>query len=150
MTQTIDPGHLYDQQEWSHQTFGPGFRPGVFRHLEKEVKEAEKKPDDITEWADLLILTFDGALRAGHTPASIIATYHAKRRENENRQWPDLRTLSPDEAIEHVRDEGPREADAPTSFDALLKDAYLAGHTDAQVDQDPESGFKAWREELAR
>lgn len=101
--QIIHPAALFDQQLWSLETFGPGFRTGVFRHLEKEVKEAEKKPDDITEWADLLILTFDGAMRAGHAPEDIIRAYHLKIFENMEREWPDWRGLPTDQPIEHIR-----------------------------------------------
>lgn len=103
MTQTIDTSALISQAEWSHDTFGPGFRSGVFRHLEKELKETEDKPHDVTEWADILILTFDGAMRAGHHPAEIIGAYHGKMLENQLRQWPDWRGLPTDVAIEHVR-----------------------------------------------
>lgn len=99
----LHPAALYDQALWSAETFGPGFRTGVFRHIEKEVKEAEAKPDDVSEWADLLILTFDGAMRAGHQPEDILRAYHTKMVENQRRQWPDWRGLPTDQPIEHVR-----------------------------------------------
>lgn len=101
--QTIEPRHLFHQHLWSLDTFGPGFRTGVFRHIEKEVKEAEAQPEDISEWADLLILTLDGAMRAGHLPENIIAAYHAKIAANQERTWPDWRGLPTDAPIEHVR-----------------------------------------------
>lgn len=100
---TIHPWDLFAQHLWSVDTFGPGFRTGVFRHIEKEVKEAEASPDDITEWADLLILTFDGAMRAGHDPEDIIDAYHDKNRVNQGRRWPDWRLFGVDEPIEHTR-----------------------------------------------
>lgn len=99
----IHPAALYDQAHWSAETFGPGFRAGVFRHLEKEIKEAESKPHDVTEWADILILALDGAMRAGHSPRDIIVAYHDKIGENKQREWPDWRGLPTDQAIEHVR-----------------------------------------------
>jgi hypothetical protein len=100
---TLHPAALFDQRTWSAETFGPGFRTGVFRHIEKEVKEAEAHPEDITEWADLLILTFDGAMRAGHHPEDILRAYHVKMVENQERQWPDWRGVPTDQPIEHVR-----------------------------------------------
>lgn len=99
----IYPRALQGQRIWSEDTFGPGFRTGVFRHLEKEIKEAEAKPDDISEWADLLILTLDGAMRAGHSPIEIIHAYYDKQIENLHREWPDWREFPTDQPIEHVR-----------------------------------------------
>lgn len=104
MIRYIDENALWHQYDWSEKTFGPGFRSGVFRHLEKELVETEQDPDEVTEWADLLILTFDGAMRSGHHPEEIIQAYHDKVEENRLREWPDWRHASPDEPIEHVRD----------------------------------------------
>lgn len=103
MTQRIGTSDLISQAEWSLETFGPGFRTGVFRHIEEEVKEAEAHPEDVTEWADLLILTFDGAMRAGHEPADILRAYHLKMLKNYDRTWPDWRGLPSDQPINHDR-----------------------------------------------
>lgn len=103
MTQTIDTSALHSQAEWSRDTFGPGFRSGVFRHIEEELKEAEADPGDVSEWNDLMILVFDGAMRAGHSPAEIIAGYHTKMLRNKARIWPDWRGLPTDQPINHVR-----------------------------------------------
>jgi hypothetical protein len=103
MALNIDAGDLANQAVWSHNTFGPGFRSGVFRHLEKELIETEANPDDCSEWVDIIILALDGAMRAGHTPADIIRGYHLKMLANREREWPDWRQFSADEAIEHVR-----------------------------------------------
>ena len=100
---TIHPAALLDQRAWSLNTFGPGFRTGVFRHIEKEVRETEANPDDVTEWADLIILAFDGAMRAGHRPVDIINAYHSKCAANQEREWPDWRGLPTDQPIEHIR-----------------------------------------------
>jgi hypothetical protein len=62
----------------------------------------------MSEWADIIILAFDGALRAGHTPEHIIAGILSKQRKNEARRWPDWRTATPGKAVEHIR-----EGDAP-------------------------------------
>ena len=104
----IDVTHLDRQQAWSAETFGPaevrGHR-GALDHIRKELVEIEAEPGDVTEWADLIILAFDGAWRSGHSPADTIAAIKAKQERNEGRQWPDWRTADPDKAIEHVREE---------------------------------------------
>lgn len=96
--------HLTRQREWSAHTFGPGLRTkGVCEHIRKELAEIEAAPSDISEWVDVIILGFDGALRTGADPETIVAAWRAKQARNEARQWPDWRTRSQDEAIEHVR-----------------------------------------------
>ena len=102
----IDVAHLDRQQAWSAEMFGPaevrGHR-GVLDHIRKELVEIEAEPGDVTEWADLIILAFDGAWRSGHSPADTIAAIKAKQERNEARTWPDWRTADPNKAIEHVR-----------------------------------------------
>lgn len=102
----IDAAHLAHQREWSEDTFGPGKRTlGVIDHIRKELDEIAAEPDDIEEWVDVIILAFDGAWRAGWEPQQIIDAIKAKQAKNERRSWPDWRTASADEAIEHVRGE---------------------------------------------
>lgn len=104
----IDAAHLAHQRQFSQETFGPGARTaGVCDHLRKEVNEAEENPDDVFEWADIVILGFDGALRAGHEPQEILDAIVTKQARNEARTWPDWRTADPNKAIEHVRDGEP-------------------------------------------
>ena len=102
----IDVAHLDRQQAWSAETFGPaevrGHR-GVLDHIRKELVEIEAEPGDVTEWADLIILAFNGAWRSGHSPADTIAAIKAKQERNEARTWPDWRTADPNKAIEHIR-----------------------------------------------
>lgn len=96
--------HLTRQREWSGRTFGPGPRTqGVVAHIRKELDEVLADPTDLTEWIDVAILALDGAWRAGATPDQIIATLVAKQTRNEGRRWPDWRTASEDQPIEHVR-----------------------------------------------
>lgn len=101
MWQAID-----SQMQWSADTFGPGPRTNhVLDHLSKEVEEARAKPADLEEWIDIMILAADGAWRgAGATAQEIIDAYKAKLYKNFQRKWPDWR-LSPDKAIEHIRDD---------------------------------------------
>jgi|ERR1039458_4162063 hypothetical protein len=100
----IDAAHLERQRTWSRETFGPGTRLlGVIDHIRKELKEIEDNPKDVSEWADVLILAFDGAWRAGWEPQEIIDAVIAKQTKNEGRTWPDWRTAPTDKAIEHDR-----------------------------------------------
>ena len=102
----IDVAHLDRQRVWSAGTFGPaevrGHR-GILDHIRKELAEIEAEPGDVTEWADLVLLAFDGAWRSGHAPADTVAAIKAKQARNEARTWPDWRTADPNKAIEHVR-----------------------------------------------
>ncbi|SDD42063.1 dATP/dGTP pyrophosphohydrolase domain-containing protein [Auraticoccus monumenti] len=103
-TDSIDETHLSRQRAWSETTFGPGARTrGVVDHIRKELREIEAAPDDLGEWVDVVILALDGAWRSGASPKQIIAAIRAKQARNESRTWPDWRTMSPDQAIEHVR-----------------------------------------------
>lgn len=100
----IDAYHLARQRRWSRETFGPGPRTkGVIDHIRKELSEIEAAPNDLGEWVDVVILALDGAWRAGHEPQQIIDAIKAKQARNEARVWPDWRTMSADQAIEHVR-----------------------------------------------
>lgn len=102
----IDADHLARQRAFSHKTFGPGARTGgVVDHIRKELAEIEASPDELSEWADVIILAFDGAWRAGWEPQEIIDAIKAKQARNEARTWPDWRTMPNDRAIEHVRND---------------------------------------------
>lgn len=104
MTNVIDANHLDHQREWSLATFGPGSRTkGIIDHIRKELIEIEKDPGDLFEWVDVLILAFDGAYRAGWEPQEVIDAIKAKQLKNEEREWPDWRSVSTDHAIEHIR-----------------------------------------------
>lgn len=101
---TLDEAHLERQRAFSLATFGPGPRTaGVLDHLRKELVEVEADPDDASEWADLVILACDGALRRGIAPRDLLDAILAKQERNEGRTWPDWRTAPVDRAIEHVR-----------------------------------------------
>jgi len=100
----IDAKWIDDKFAWSLKTFGPGERlQGVTKHIEKELEEVRKDPKDPDEWADLIILAMDGASRQGIDGARLINAIRAKQLRNERRTWPDWRTRSEDEPIEHDR-----------------------------------------------
>ena len=97
--------HLKRQHKFSIEVFGPGQRTkGVCNHILKELKEIEADPTDVSEWIDVVILALDGAQRAGWSPEQIVEALVAKQTKNESRAWPDWRTRSEDEAIEHIRE----------------------------------------------
>lgn len=100
----IDAAYLAHQRAWSLATFGPGPRTdGVLDHITKEVEEVRAAPDDLSEWADLVILALDGAQRTGADPQTILDAIAAKQALNEQRTWPDWRTAPTGRAIEHDR-----------------------------------------------
>jgi hypothetical protein len=96
--------HIHRARAFSEKTFGPGQRTqGVVAHIKKELEEILADPDDLEEWVDVIILAIDGAWRAGYSPEQICATIEAKQFENEDRKWPDWRTVPDDAPIEHDR-----------------------------------------------
>lgn len=100
----IDAAHFERQREWSAHTFGPGPRvKGVTAHIRKELDEVEADPTDVSEWVDVMILAADGALRSGAEPQALLDAWKAKQERNESRTWPDWRTFTADQPIEHVR-----------------------------------------------
>lgn len=101
----LDLNHYIGQQKyWSQTTFGPGQRTkGVLEHIRKELKEIEAAPTDLNEWIDVVILALDGAWRAGYNPDEICEALKAKAAKNHSREWPDWRTMSQDQAIEHKK-----------------------------------------------
>lgn len=97
------------QIEWSRETFGPAKRTkGVIEHIRKELREIEAEPDDLSEWVDVIILAMDGFWRHGGTPEALMPALLAKQEKNMARAWPDWRTMSEDDAIEHDRSADPR------------------------------------------
>jgi hypothetical protein len=94
--------HLYRQKMFSEKAFGPGPRTkGILDHIRKELVEIENNHDDVEEWIDVVLLAFDGAWRAGHSPYTIAKALTLKQIKNESRDWPDWRTADPEKAIEH-------------------------------------------------
>jgi hypothetical protein len=96
----IDAAHLRRTRSFSLKIFGParGSR-GVIDHIRQELVEIEENPGDLTEWADLIILAFDGAFREGHMPQDVLDAVLGKQIINEARKWPDWRDFDPDKAI---------------------------------------------------
>lgn len=97
--------HLARQAHFSFETFGPGSNLlGLIDHIKRELIEIEDtNGEDLMEWIDVVILALDGALRAGFAPQQISDALDAKQTINENRKWPDWRTVPRDKAIEHIK-----------------------------------------------
>ena len=95
--------YIEAQRHWSGRTFGPGRRTvGITSHIAKELIEIRGAPSDLEEWVDVIILALDGAWRAGHEPAAIVAMLEAKQRKNFARRWP---VPQPEHlATEHLKD----------------------------------------------
>lgn len=98
--------HLLEQQKrWSEETFGLGSRTErILDHITKEIEEVRAAPHDVEEWIDLVILAFDGAWRAGHSPEEVVMALNAKYEKNFSRKWPDWREAEDGKAIEHIRE----------------------------------------------
>lgn len=96
---------LIDRQiEWSAKTFGSGRKTEpLCRHIEKELAEIRKYPEDLLEWVDVAMLAIDGAWRSGYTSDEIAAAFVVKLRVNMERKW--NLPSDPNAPIEHVRDE---------------------------------------------
>lgn len=94
--------YLQQQAEWSQRTFGPGTRAeAICKHIEKEVAEIRRKPHDLVEWCDVIILALDGYWRAGGDPRHIMDLLQMKQGENFAREWP--APGGQDEPTEHIR-----------------------------------------------
>jgi hypothetical protein len=97
-------GHIHGQSQFSADTFGPGLRTeSIVAHIEKELSEIRENPRDAKEWIDVALLAFDGAWRAGYMPREVAMIFRDKQAENEQREWPDWRTLKDGEPSEHIR-----------------------------------------------
>jgi len=82
--------YIQRQKEWSMKTFGEGRRTiGLCKHIESELLEIKKNPEDVMEWIDILILGLDGAWRTGATPEQIVKTLARKQEINFSRKWPE-------------------------------------------------------------
>lgn len=94
--------YIEKQMAWSEQTFGQGKRTkGIIQHIQKELKEIEEAPEDLSEWCDVVILALDGAWRAGYSPDEIVSQLINKQAINFRRSWP--KPVSQDVAVEHER-----------------------------------------------
>ena len=94
-----------DHAEWSDNQFGlPSVRgpEGPLKHLQKEVKEALAQQNDVSEYADCLLLVLDAARRAGFNSHMLLDAAITKLHINIHREWPKLQ--DPNLPVEHSKD----------------------------------------------
>jgi hypothetical protein len=98
---------LRRQRKFSEATFGPGDRTkGISEHIRRELDEIAKcftKEEALEEWVDVIILALDQMWRLGAKPEKIVDLIELKYCRNMARRWPDWRSFSKDEPIEHDR-----------------------------------------------
>lgn len=84
-----DPFRLVRQAhaEWSDRQFGNVGPVGPLKHLAKEASEAAEAPDDISEFADIIMLVWDATRRAGITDKQLAVAVAEKLERNKRRQW---------------------------------------------------------------
>lgn len=100
----------YRQQEWSRDTFGPpSFRgpASAVEHLKRECDEVLAAPRDTSEYADLLILVFDAAWRAGLSYEDLYEAVAEKQQVNQLRKWPPISAQRHDTPTFHVPEDTP-------------------------------------------
>lgn len=73
--------------EWSDRQFGNVGPVGPLKHLAKEANEAAEAPDDISEFADIIMLVWDATRRAGITDEQLAIAVAEKLERNKRRQW---------------------------------------------------------------
>ena len=97
--------HLDRQKVFRIRAFGPSARTeGVLDHIRLECNEVSGTGGkDLSEWIDIAMLAFSGALGAGFAPYEIVQAIEAKQTKNEKRSWPDWRTADENKAICHVK-----------------------------------------------
>lgn len=84
-----DPFHFVRlaHAEWSDRQFGNVGPVGPLKHLAKEANEAAEAPDDISEFADIIMLVWDATRRAGITDEQLAVAVAEKLERNKRRQW---------------------------------------------------------------
>lgn len=93
------------QAEWSQDVFGPDSDRGpvgALRHLKQEADEAIAAPNDLTEYADCLLLLLDASRRAGFSVQQLIHAAIDKQAVNSERNWPEMAEQPSDAPVGHI------------------------------------------------
>ena len=102
---------LEQKKKFSEKTFGPGDRTkGIIAHIKKElveIAESQSPEERLNEWVDVVLLSLDAMWRLGYSPEEISTAIRVKQLKNMNRKWPDWRTKSQDDPLEHDREYDP-------------------------------------------
>lgn len=81
--------------EWSDLQFGNVGPAGPLKHLAKEANEAAEAPDDISEFADIIMLVWDATRRAGITDEQLAVAVAEKLERNKRRAWGEVKDGEP-------------------------------------------------------
>lgn len=92
-----DPFRLVRQAhaEWSDRQFGNVGPVGPLKHLAKEAIEATEAPDDISEFADIIMLVWDATRRAGFSDEQLAEAVAEKLERNKRRAWGEVKDGEP-------------------------------------------------------
>ena len=93
----VDPFTNIREQhaEWSDRQFGNVGPVGPLKHLAKEAIEAAEAPDDISEFADILMLVWDATRRAGFSDEQLAEAVAEKLERNKRRAWGEVKDGEP-------------------------------------------------------
>lgn len=81
--------------EWSDRQFGNVGPVGPLKHMAKEAIEAAEAPDDISEFADILMLVWGATRRAGFSDEQLAEAVAEKLERNKRRAWGDVKDGEP-------------------------------------------------------
>jgi hypothetical protein len=97
--------YLKKHINWSKQAFGEGENTvGLCRHITKELEEIKQNPDDVVEYADVLILLLDMLWRNGHTAEEFVTALKQKQQINFQRKW-HTENFQTGQPVEHVKED---------------------------------------------
>lgn len=81
--------------EWSDRQFGNVGPVWPLKHLAKEAIEAAEAPDDISEFADIIMLVWDTTRRAGFSDEQLAEAVAEKLERNKRRAWGEVKDGEP-------------------------------------------------------
>jgi len=96
----IDWSEMQEKQyKWSRETFGESTLESNLDHLRDELDEIVENPNDIEEWADVMLLYMNASSFVGFTMDDIYKAVQKKYEKNVKRKWgkPDERGV-----VKHV------------------------------------------------
>lgn len=72
---------------WAEETFPQRTNHSILTHLRRELDEIEANPDDLTEWADVILLFMHGLRERNFNIAQLVEALEKKFEINKNRKW---------------------------------------------------------------
>jgi len=90
------------QRAWSTAQFGETVPiDRILNHITEEVAEVKAEPGTLHNWIDIVLLAFDGAWRAGHSPKEVVQAIQDVQVRNIMREWLDTKDLLPGQPNSH-------------------------------------------------